>query len=65
MDVLSNILTDNNFIFFALPSYINFYGIQSAVVNNQTIPVEIPNSMFGTYLNVDYLFSMCQVQYYF
>jgi hypothetical protein len=55
MDVLSNILTDNNFIFFALPSYINFYGIQSAVVNNQTIPVEIPNSMFATYLNVDYL----------
>jgi len=55
MDVLSNILTDNNFIFFALPSYINFYGIQSAVINNQTIPVEIPNSMFATYLNVDYL----------
>ena len=55
MDVLSNILTDNNFIFFALPSYINFYGIQSAVVNNQTIPVEIPNSMFGTYETVYYL----------
>jgi hypothetical protein len=55
MDLLSNILTDNNLIFFALPSYINFYGIKSAVINNQTIPVEIPNSMFGTYLNVDYL----------
>jgi hypothetical protein len=55
MNVLSNILTDNNFIFFALPSYINFYGIQSSVVKKQTIPVEIPNSMFATYLNVDYL----------
>ena len=54
MSLVSNILSDNQFMFFAMPAYINFYGIQSAVRNGQPIDIEIPNSMFGTYLEVDY-----------
>ena len=54
MTLVSNILGDNQFMFFPMPAYINFYGIQSAVKNGQPIDIEIPNSMFGTYLEVDY-----------
>jgi hypothetical protein len=54
MSVVSNILSDNQFMFFAMPAYINFYGIQTAVRNGQPIDIEIPNSLFGTYLEVDY-----------
>ena len=54
MTLVSNILSDNQFMFFAMPAYINFYGIQSAIKNGQPIDIEIPNSMFGTYLEVDY-----------
>ncbi len=55
LDLVSKILEKNNFIFFAMPAYVNFYGIQEAVRQNTPIPVEIPNSMFGTYLDVDYM----------
>jgi len=55
MDIISKILSDNHFMFFPMPAYVNFYGIQSALQNNQAIPSEIPNSMFGTFLNVDYI----------
>jgi hypothetical protein len=48
-------LSKNNFIFFALPSYINFYGIQTAVrTPGSLLDPEIANSAFGTYLTVDY-----------
>ena len=55
MQVVSNILTDNEFMFMAMPAYINFYGLQEAVKNGT--PVQDPdvgNSLFGTYLEVDY-----------
>ena len=55
MDFLSTIISDNQCIFFALSSYINFYGIQDALKKGIPIPPEIPNSLFGTYLNVDYI----------
>jgi hypothetical protein len=55
MDFISTILSDNQCIFFALSSYINFYGIQDAIKKGIPIPPEIPNSLFGTYLNVDYI----------
>ena len=40
----------------ALPAYINFYGIQSALSQGNPVPPDIPNSLFGTYLNVDYIY---------
>lgn len=55
MQVVSTILDDNKFMFIAMPAYINFYGIQKAIKNG--IPLEdstIGNSLFGTYLEVDY-----------
>jgi hypothetical protein len=55
LDLVSKILQANNFIFFAMPAYVNFYGIQEAVRQNKPVPVEIPSSMFGTYLDVDYI----------
>ena len=55
MDTVSKILGDNNFIFFAMPAYINFYNLQKSVRDNEEIPYDIPNSLFGTYLNVDYI----------
>jgi hypothetical protein len=54
MTVVSNILGDNYFMFFAMPAYINFYGLQKAVRNGKPIDIDIPNSLFGTYLEVDY-----------
>ena len=54
MTVVSNILSDNQFMFFAMPAYINFYGIQQAIKNGKPIDIDIPNSLFGTYLEVDY-----------
>jgi hypothetical protein len=57
LDVVSTILTDNNFIHFMLPSYVNFYNVQD-VVKNPTPrtegTLEFANSLFGTFLNVDY-----------
>jgi len=37
-----------------MPAYINFYGLQKAVRNGKPIDIDIPNSLFGTYLEVDY-----------
>jgi hypothetical protein len=55
MSVISRILEENYFIFMAMPAYINFYGIQRAVKDGQPLKdVEIGNSLFGTYLEVDY-----------
>ena len=55
MDLISRILGDNKFVFFAMPAYVNFYNLQKAVKEGEDIPYDIPNSMFGTYLNVDYI----------
>lgn len=55
MTVISNILKDNNFMFFAMPAYVNFYGIQKS--KKGAVPIEdkyVGNSLFGTYLEVDY-----------
>ena len=55
MSVISRILEDNYFIFMAMPAYVNFYGIQQAVKDGQPLKDnEIGNSLFGTYLEVDY-----------
>jgi hypothetical protein len=55
LSLVSTILEKNNFLFFAMPAYINFYGLQQAAQNGQPTPNQIPNSLFGTYLEVDYL----------
>ncbi len=55
MSIISTILDKNKFMFMAMPAYINFYGIQEALKNG--VPkedIEIGNSLFGTYLEVDY-----------
>jgi hypothetical protein len=56
MQIVSWILKDNYFMFFAMPAYINFYGIQE-LTGNDTPKEEITigNDLFGTHLNVDYL----------
>jgi len=55
MSLIGYILSENNFIFMALPSYINFYGIQEASKNGTpTVNPDIANSAFGTFLSVDY-----------
>jgi hypothetical protein len=57
LDVVTTILTENNFIHFMLPAYVNFYNVQDVVKN--PVPrsegsLEFANSLFGTFLNVDY-----------
>lgn len=54
---VQTILVENHFVVMNLPSYINFYNVQEAVKN--PIPraegsTEFANTMFGTFLNVDY-----------
>jgi hypothetical protein len=55
MSIISQILDENKFMFMDMPAYINFYGLQESVSNGKPVPVEVPNSLFGTYLDVDYL----------
>ena len=38
----------------ALPSYVNFYGVQETGKGGTPINIDIPNTAFGTYLEVDY-----------
>lgn len=57
LDMVTTILTQNNFQHFMLPAYVNFYNVQDAVKNPTPRPdgtLEVGNMMFGTYLNVDY-----------
>jgi hypothetical protein len=42
-------------LFFALPSYINFYGNNSPVKDSEPKNIDVPNSLFGTYTEVNYL----------
>jgi hypothetical protein len=56
MQLISWILKDNYFMFFAMPAYINFYGIQKLTGDNTPKEeITIGNDLFGTHLNVDYL----------
>lgn len=42
-------------LFFSLPAYINFYGIQEPSKNPRPTNIDPANSLFGTWTNVDYL----------
>ena len=51
------ILIDNHFVIMNIPSYVNFYNVQDAIKNPVPRPdgtTEFANSLFGTFLSVDY-----------
>lgn len=57
LDMVTTILTQNNFQHFMLPAYVNFYNVQDDQKNPTPRPdgtLEVGNMMFGTFLNVDY-----------
>jgi len=43
----------NNFIFMPVPAYTNFYGRNERVKTSEPIPQDIPNDLFGTFMEVD------------
>ena len=54
---LSGILIKNKFNVMPLPAYVNFYNVQDAIKNPVPRPegtTEFANSLFGTFLSVDY-----------
>jgi hypothetical protein len=54
---VQTILVENNFVVMNIPSYVNFYNVQDAVKNPVPKPegsLDFANTMFGTFLNVDY-----------
>jgi hypothetical protein len=54
---VQTILVENNFVVMNIPSYVNFYNVQDVVKNAIPKPegtLEFANTMFGTFLNVDY-----------
>jgi hypothetical protein len=54
---VQDILVTNNFVVMNIPSYVNFYNVQDAVKNPVPKPegtIDFANTMFGTFLNVDY-----------
>ena len=56
LDVIGFIMKkQDNMLFYAMPAYINFYGNQSPAKNAQPKQIDVPNSLFGTYTEVNYL----------
>jgi hypothetical protein len=51
--LVSDIMTDNGFTFMPTPVYTNFYGRHDRVKEGEPIPQDIPNDMFGTFMEVD------------
>ena len=57
LGIIETILKYNNFVSYMLPSYINFYNVQDAQKNptpRTEGSTEFANTLFGTFLNVDY-----------
>jgi len=57
LDMITTILVQNNFQYFLLPAFVNFYNVQDAQKNPTPRPdgsLEFGNTLFGTFLNVDY-----------
>lgn len=57
LDIVNTILTQNNFVYFNLPSFANFYNVQDAQKNplpRNEGTLEFANTLFGTFLNLDY-----------
>ena len=51
--LLSTIYKDNDFVFMPTPVYINFYGLNDRIKDGEPIPQDIPNNLFGTFMEVD------------
>jgi hypothetical protein len=57
LDIVNTVLTQNNFVYFNLPSFANFYNVQDAVktpIPRNEGTLEFANTLFGTFLNLDY-----------
>ena len=57
LSLIQSVLVDNHFQINNIPSYVNFYNVQDAVKNPIPKPegtLEFANTLFGTFLNVDY-----------
>jgi hypothetical protein len=57
LSFIETILNDNNFVVMNIPSYVNFYNAQEVTrdaVPNPEGTLEIANTLFGTFSNVDY-----------
>jgi len=54
LTVINSLIKEAGMYFMALPSYVNFYGIQEVGSTNSPINYDIASSAFGTYLDVDY-----------
>ena len=54
---IETIIMENNFVVMNVPAYINFYNVQNATKNPVPKPdgtTDLANSLFGTFMNVDY-----------
>lgn len=65
---VQTILVENNFVVMNIPSYVNFYNVQDAIKN--PVPkaegtLEFANTLFGTFLNVDYRNSSAKMVCFF
>jgi hypothetical protein len=57
LDIVRSIIKDNSFVIMDLPSYVNYYNVQDVVKNPVPKPegtLTFGNTLFGTFLNVDY-----------
>jgi hypothetical protein len=68
IDFISKMFADNQFQMMPMPAYVNFWGVGD-VTNNQRPRTEtsqdLANSLFGTYLEVDYRESSPKLVCYF
>ena len=51
--LLGLIYQKNNFTFIPTPAYTNFYGRNDRVKKGEPLPQDIPNDLFGTFMEVD------------
>ena len=51
--LLGLIYEENNFVFMPTPAYTNFYGRDERVKEGLPVPQDIPNDLFGTFMEVD------------
>lgn len=51
--LLGLIYQDTNFTFMPVPAYTNFYGRNERVKEGEPVPQDIPNDLFGTFMEVD------------
>jgi len=68
IDFISKIVADNQFQMMPMPAYINFWGVgdvKQGETPNAEPTNDMANSLFGTYLDVDYRYSSPRFVCYF